>query len=287
MPVLEPAGKASVRVGDIRLTYLPDGTARLDAARFYSPSMTPKEIDAHREYFDSEGRTVTTVGGILVQTGRLKILVDSGLGQRNVETPLSKVHGGALDDSLASEGISRSDIDMVVFTHLHIDHVGGAVSGLDGRAEVLFPRSTYAMAAEEWEWWSTSDYPKRLGIEDLGAALPDRVQVIEGEGEFAPGLSLIHTPGHTTGHSSIVVSSGGERAVIMGDVVHSDFQFENAIWGSSADMDAETARQSRERIFTELQDPATITANGHFSGFVFGRVRSANGRRYWVPGVEA
>ena len=285
MPSPEPAGKASVTVGDIRLTYLPDGSARLDAARFYS-NMSPEELACHRDRFDKDGRLVASLGGILIETAGLKVLVDSGIGDRNMETAVSRLAGGQLDASLASEGFTRADIDIVAFTHLHLDHVGGAIKSVDGVADVLFPHSRYAIAAEEWDWWSNSDYPKRLGIESLGTALPDRVQPLDGEGEFAPGLSLMHTPGHSKGHSSIVVSSRGERAIILGDVIHADFQFDDPIWGASADVDPIQARQSRERIFAELDDIATITANGHFSGFVFGHVRSAQGRRYWVPGTS-
>jgi glyoxylase-like metal-dependent hydrolase (beta-lactamase superfamily II) len=97
----------------------------------------------------------------------------------------------------------------------------------------------------------------------------------------APGVTLLTTPGHTPGHQSIVISSGADRALIVGDVLHCPAQLPEAEWSVLFDVDAALARKTREALLAELDGTAATLGCSHFPDAVFGRVLKANGKRYW------
>jgi glyoxylase-like metal-dependent hydrolase (beta-lactamase superfamily II) len=100
---------------------------------------------------------------------------------------------------------------------------------------------------------------------------------------IAPGVNVIATPGHTPGHASVVVSSGQERAFILGDVIACPAQLEETEWSGLGDMDPALARRSQEAVAQEAEASGALLAAAHFPGLTFGRVLRGEGRRYWAP----
>lgn len=278
-----PAIQQSVQVGDVRITYLPDGVAATAPTLFF-PGSRADLWDAHRRYLDGDGRVVMTIGGFLVESGDRKILVDTGIG--DVHIPVDALDGyftgGRFMESLKATGVSPAEIDTVAFTHFHLDHVGWVSSG----GALNFPNATYLAGAGEFDFWHgvTDEALAALGPhpEAVQAPLEHRLEVAEDGATVAPGVTALATPGHTPGHVSFVISSGTDRAIVMGDAIHCPLQFEEQDLTIFADIDAALARRTREKIAAELEgSPQTIAGVGHFPDAVFGRLVTGQGRR-WV-----
>src|SRR4051794_38325900 len=123
-----PAGIRSVRLGEMRVSYVPDGAARLRPRDLF-PDTTSEVWAARPEFMDRSGNLVASIGGLLVENGDRALLIDAGIGpqsSRESDGPLAEMHGGALLDSLAELGRRPGEIEAVAITHLHPDHLGWA-----------------------------------------------------------------------------------------------------------------------------------------------------------------
>ena len=284
-----PARQSEITVGDIRIAYLPDGHARIAPTAFF-PASTPEGWKPHGKWLDEEGRLVATIGGFLIRTGGRNVLVDVGFGAKEVEFPgYGPFVGGRLLESLKQAGLEPADIDTIVYTHLHLDHVGWTSRAAGETRALTFPNARHLMMAAEWQHWHGTDQPVGPSPREVQQPLENRVEWLSDGQTVAPGVNVLASPGHTPGHVSVVVSSGAQRAIILGDVVHCPVQLDEADWSCVFDVDPKLARRTRERMWAELEDPSTVGAGGHFSDFVFGRLMLAEGKRQWtvtapVPG---
>jgi glyoxylase-like metal-dependent hydrolase (beta-lactamase superfamily II) len=279
MPATAPI--QSLTIGDIRLTYLPDGETRLAPTAFF-PASTEEGWKLHPEWLDEEGRLLASIGGFLVQSGDRTVLVDGGFGPRHVEFPgFGPFDGGRLLDSLAETGVGPEQIDAVVYTHLHLDHCNASVRRDGDDWSLAFPNARFLIREAEWNQWAGKNDPAAI-YEETEAAIRDRVDLYDADRTVAPGVSVMSTPGHTPGHNSIVVSSGSERAIIMGDVIHCPVQLDEEEWGCVFDVDPALARATRDKLLAELEGSDTLMAAGHFSDFSFGRVMRGEGRRLFT-----
>ena len=168
----------------------------------------------------------------------------------------------------------------MIYTHLHLDHVNASVRRDDDAWRLAFPNARFLVRSSEWSHWTGKNDPAGL-YEETEAAITDRVDLYDSDQTVAPGVSIMSTPGHTPGHNSVVISSGTERAIILGDVVHCPVQLEEEEWGCVFDVDPALARSTRDKPLAELEGSNTVMAGGHFSDFTFGRVMRAEGRRMW------
>ncbi|MDQ1502228.1 MAG: hypothetical protein QOI86_5568 [Actinomycetota bacterium] len=278
----KPAALSSINVGDIKLTYLPDGEAHIAAMGMF-PASTPEGWVEHKQYLDDEGRVVSTLGGFLVETGDRKILVDLGFGKNHVEIPdFAVFDGGRFMENLAQTGVKPDDIDLVLYTHLHVDHTGWTSQAHGDGHRLTFSNAAHYLGAAEMKHWEQPD-ESGVGPSPEACLQPLQSQVEFGEDgqTVAPGVTLLATPGHTPGHQSIVLSSGTDRALILGDVLHCPAQLPEAEWSVLFDVDQALARSTREKVLAELEDSTTMLACSHFSEAVFGRVVRGNGKRYW------
>jgi glyoxylase-like metal-dependent hydrolase (beta-lactamase superfamily II) len=276
----QPAKQDSITLGEIRLTYLPDGEAHFVPTALL-PASTEEAWRLHRGLLDEDGRLVTALGGFLIETGDRKVVVDLGLGDISAEFPhFATMAGGRLLDSLRRTGVSPEDVDTVVFTHLHMDHTGW--TSRDG--VLTFPNARHVTSEAEWAHWQRDETGTGPDAETVVGPLSTRIEHAGGGDAIAPGVNLMSTPGHTPGHCSVVLSSGSARAVILGDVMVCPAQIANAEWGVIFDVDPAMARRTREQLLAELEGVETTVANGHFSGTVFGRVLPGEAARRWVAG---
>ena len=278
----EPAAQMRVTVGDVRITYLPDGQSRFIATAMF-PKSSPEAWEAHREWLDEESRIVSTIGGFLVETPGNKVVVDTGFGPSQFEFPgFGPIGGGWFLESLANTGVSADDIDTVIYTHLHVDHTGWTSREAAEGRRLTFPNARHVVRGAEWDFWGGKDDPAGPGVEGFQQPLENRLDLADDGDTVVPGITLVATPGHTPGHSCLVISSGNERAIILGDITHCPVQLEESEWACVFDVDQDLGRQSRERMWEELEKGSTTAAASHFANVVFGRLMSAEGRRQWV-----
>jgi glyoxylase-like metal-dependent hydrolase (beta-lactamase superfamily II) len=282
-----PAPLESIDVGDIRVTHLPDGDVSISASAVF-PAGSQELWDAHPDLFDDDGLLLMTLGGFLIETGDRKILVDLAFGDMTVQFPpvQAEFRGGKLLASLRKAGVEPGDVDTVFYTHLHLDHVGWTAQN----GSLTFPNARHVAGEGEFEFWQgvTDEGLAAVGPhpEAVQAPLADRIESVADGETIAAGVNVLATPGHTPGHCSLVVSSGEDRAIILGDVIHCPLQLSESDLRLIFDVDSDAAARTRERIAAELEgDAGTIGASCHFSGSVFGRVVKGTGRR-WVGLVE-
>ncbi|TMB67159.1 MAG: MBL fold metallo-hydrolase [Chloroflexi bacterium] len=214
------------------------------------------------------------------------VLIDTGLGQIN----MMGFTGGSLISELASVGVKPEEIDAVFVTHLHVDHCGTVAHVQGDTARPAFPNATYSWTAEEQSHWTGSVMDSAFITADQKAYLKGMFSSVEGRFEpvkdgqaLAPGLNVISTPGHTPGHAGVVLSSGADRAFILGDAISCPVQLTETEWSGLGDMDPKLARQSQEVVVREAEATGALLTAAHFPGLTFGRVLMGEGRRYWQP----
>jgi glyoxylase-like metal-dependent hydrolase (beta-lactamase superfamily II) len=275
------ASLQSITVGDIHVTYVPDGETRLNPTAIF-PASTEEGWKLHPEWLDEEGQLLASIGGLLVETGDRKVLVDAGLGPRHVEFPgFGPFDGGHLLENLTLRGVEPAQIDTVVFTHLHLDHINALTRREDDAWVLAFPNARFLIREPEWRHWAGKNDPAGI-YQETEECIQDRVDLFDSDQTAAAGVSLLSTPGHTPGHNSVVISSGTERAIILGDVVHCPVQLEEEEWACVFDVDGALARSTRDKLLAELEGSRTVVAGGHFADFTFGRIMRGEAKRQWV-----
>jgi glyoxylase-like metal-dependent hydrolase (beta-lactamase superfamily II) len=208
---------------------------------------------------------------LLVDTGAHRILIDTGAGPMAPST-------GFLEASLARAGFTLNDIDLVVLSHVHPDHIGGLALD-DGT--LRFPNATVLMSRREYDFWHSAELRSRLGtgsvygipeVENLMAGwidkyLPpvrDRMKWLAGGSEIAPGMEAIDAPGHTPGHLGIAIYSRSESLLYAGDVLLLQNQVVHPDWTSTFDLDAQMLIATRHELLDRAATDRSIVFHYHF-----------------------
>ena len=195
-----------MKIGSLLLESLVDGAGHEDPREvLFRPEIPGDPWDDHTELLTAEGNLELSVGGYLIRTGDRNILVDAGVG--TIDN--GKYRGGQFLESLKSHGLDPADITDVVFTHLHFDHVGWATK----KGAVVFENATYRVHKLDWEHFVESPGAEPGAVRKL-KPLESRLELFAGDLTLAPGLDARHTPGHTPGSTTFIVSSEGQRAAL-------------------------------------------------------------------------
>ncbi|MFN0146928.1 MAG: MBL fold metallo-hydrolase [Dehalococcoidia bacterium] len=274
-----------MRIGTFEILPVIDGEMRVQPTQAFAKT-SEADWSPHRALLSDDGMLTMCLGGFLVRggPGGKVVLVDIGLGHFAMG---GQQLGGRLIDSLAAHGHSPADITDVIFSHLHLDHVGWATTE-DGKP--TFANATYRCDQRDWDYWidSPSDaiagVPKEFADLQKQALTPlaDRIQTWKADVTIVPGISAVHAPGHTPGSSLTVVADGTDRAMLLGDAVHCPVELLEDEWSGLGDVDPDLARRTRVALARELEGKDTPIAGAHFPGLAFGRLLKGEGRRRWV-----
>ena len=268
----------TMQIGDLEVLSLFDGKASVPATGAYRTGPTglkggdAADWEPHQDLLD-DGMVEFVFGGFLVRgAGDRVILVDGGIGA--APDPQYGLGGGELLASLGAVGVAPAEVTDVLFTHLHFDHIGWAST--DGVA--TFPNATYRCDRRDWDHFVGSDESATARLRPV----EDRFEPWDGDASLAPGVDTRLCAGHTPGSALVVLSSGNQRALLLGDVVHCAVELLDDEWAGVADVDPAMAQEARNALARELEGTDVPVAAAHFPGLRFGRVLSGQGRRQWV-----
>lgn len=258
--------------------------------RFILPQATREEvkkIDWLAPHFaDIEGNLIMSIHALVIETPTQKIIVDTCIGndkERSIPN-WSNLQLPFLGD-LAAAGYDRHDIDTVMCTHLHVDHVGWNTMKVDDQWVPTFPNARYLMAEQEFTYWDSADADElNDGIMDdsvrpvFDAGLADLVAL---DHRICDEVYLEPTLGHTPGHVSVHIESEGAEALITGDCIHHPCQIERLDWASSADYDQTASTRTRHNLMAKYADTDTLIIGTHFATPTAGHLKSRD-EGYWL-----
>ncbi len=282
----------TMSIGVIEVLSMLDAVGEIDDPDILDPHHGPSDSvwDPYRTMypaaFAAPGGWRLHVRSTLLRAGGRTVLVDTGVGDAGSPAMRWFPTPGRLRESLAACGTSPGEVDVVVLTHAHDDHIGGTVTA-DG--EPTFPNARYVINRIELEWQEAcaKDFAEdRVIWNRLLAPLISlgMLQPVDGDYEVMPGIVTRHLPGHTPGHQVVQVRDGADSLVISGDSINHPAQLHEPELGTGPDEDVETAIQSRRMLIGELLDSDCMMAPAHFAE-PFGRVVSdgPSGRVAWIP----
>ncbi|MGH7931694.1 MAG: MBL fold metallo-hydrolase [Candidatus Binataceae bacterium] len=283
---------ASWQIGNARVTRLQEqeplwkGTMVLGDA---TPDNVKREGDWLKPFTDDNGRFRLSIHALVVESEGRRIVVDTCVGndkKRPGFADWNDLHLPFLAE-FDKAGFTRESIDTVVCTHLHLDHVGWNTTLDNGRWVPTFPKARYLMGQREWDHWSKFD-----GSADFKNPIEDSVRPVidAGQAELVqPDLKITSevwlepTPGHTPGHMSVRISSGGENAVITGDLIHHPIQIAHPDWICGFDVDPKLGSDTRKNFVERFCDQPIQVIGTHFAGPTAGHIVRRGGTFRFEP----
>jgi glyoxylase-like metal-dependent hydrolase (beta-lactamase superfamily II) len=276
-------------VGKVKITKVVE-LETVGSTRFILPLATNEEIQKLPwlipHFATDEGRLKMSIHSLIIETPSRRILVDTGLGndKEGRRVPTWNNRKEPFLEKLTAAGFAPDSIDTVLCTHLHVDHVGWNTRLVDGKWVPTFAKARYVFGKTEYEHWRDhSDEPDKSAVfEDSVKPIADagRADLVASDARICDEITLISTPGHSPGHVSLHIKSGGEEGLLTGDVAHHPCQMAHLDWASTADSDPVRSTATRRELFGRFADTPTLVIGGHFNA---GRIqRDGNAFKYVV-----
>jgi glyoxylase-like metal-dependent hydrolase (beta-lactamase superfamily II) len=280
--------RGQIIVGDVEITAVTDaeGAFPLKLSAVF-PGVSEEHWRLYRrdfpECFVDLGTWHLHVGSFVLRKQDQVILVDTGIGP----TPpaLFGDMRGDLLHHLSQADVKPEDVRTVFLTHLHPDHVGW---NLDGGGKPTFPNARYVMSRIDWDAFHNPEVQKAFPfpyveqtltpLEKLGV-----LDLLDGETAISEEVVAMPAPGHTPGHMVLTISSRGQKAMILGDVLGHPAQVSEPELLFMFDMDQEQAVATRKKLLGRLEMDAMTAAQCHLPPPGFGLVVRTEGRRHWQP----
>lgn len=254
------------------------------------PASTPEALAEHMDWmapthFDvSTGKIIAAFQSYVVQTPHHTILIDTCVGEdKERANPNFHMKKWPWMNNLATLGLTPADIDIVMCTHLHPDHVGWNTRLHDGRWVPTFPNAKYVFARDEYHHWEQESArgAERIGLTFIDSVLPvveaGQAVLVDSDHEIETGLWLEPTPGHSPGHVIVNVESQGERGAFIGDLMHHPVQVPHPEWSTCFCWDMDMSAATRKKYVDGFTDSGTLILPAHFAGNTAGHIVNAGG----------
>jgi glyoxylase-like metal-dependent hydrolase (beta-lactamase superfamily II) len=281
-----------VRVGNVEIAVATDAEFRYAPAQFI-PGVSGEQWRPYLNGADPDDLYESRVTTYVVRSQGKNILVDSGVGVHG----LWRFGDGHLLDSLKELDLAPEDIDFVLPTHMHLDHVGWNTRPTPDGPVPTFTRASYLFQQADWDTYINDEFlygelenPMRKSTQEMMkvAVLPLKdsglMDLIGPEKAVTDEVTLLHTPGHTPGSVSVLVQSGTEAALLIGDVAHNPAQLTETDWTPAIDVDQSLSKRSRKALVEQAQRLNALVAGGHLGApdaSAFGRMIVMDGRPMW------
>jgi glyoxylase-like metal-dependent hydrolase (beta-lactamase superfamily II) len=270
------------KIGDFQATVISDGYGQIPVGPIFATNASEAEVVLVLQANFMQPVIQITNNMLVVDTGRERILVDSGFGEK-----LGPSFGSfpALQANLRRAGITPESIDLVVTSHGHLDHIGGLVtkSGV-----VAFPKAQFAFVDTEWNYWTGSRYESEVNSSPMPdpfkkgtilaarenlPLLADRSRFVKQDGEITTGVHFVPAPGHSPSHALILFTSGKEQFLHMGDAAHNPVtSLQHPDWTPVFDYEPAQAIKSRKAILDRVATDRTMVMGYHFPFPAIGHV---------------
>jgi len=263
-------------VGDMRVDrIIEQEIPGFDPFEFF-PNLTKEEFEAQRSMLEpnaldpASGELIFAMQSFVVRAGGKNILIDTCIGNDKDRPTRPNWHmktDTTYMDALKAAGLTVQDIDFVMCTHLHPDHVGWNTRLEDGRWVPTFPNARYVFSEKELDYWTeTNKKTSILHFEDsvLPIVEAGRTQLVRSDDELVSGIQLLPTPGHTPDHYSVRLLSGGKEAIVTGDLIHSPLQCACTHLHSRPDVDREQGLKTRNSFMDKYCETDVLIAATHF-----------------------
>jgi glyoxylase-like metal-dependent hydrolase (beta-lactamase superfamily II) len=283
----------TTQLGDISITRIVEQQAPLFDALTFLPDLTPELLAEHSHWLapdaldPASGKLILAIQSYLVRTPHHTILVDTCVGNDKTLPAHAFWHqqkSTAYMRQLAEAGVGVEDIDYVMCTHLHVDHVGWNTRLENGRWVPTFPKAKYLFADKELAYWTAkhAETPNPIFAESvLPIVSAGRTQAITSSSALNDHVRLEPTPGHTPDHYAVQLGRGSTSAVLSGDLIHSPIQLRFPDISMRADTDRAQSAQTRRRFLECYCDTETLVCTAHFPSPSMGKVRrSAEGFKF-------
>lgn len=272
----------SFRIGALEVVALSDGAPDRELGGFFHGVDTAEWTRA-LGITDPADPVPFNFGTFLVRGDGHTTLIDTGFGAPGRE--LGVPGGGELPLRLGELGVQPGEIDTIVVTHLHGDHCGWLTDD-DHDGELTFPEAIVYLSRVELEYWTTAasdDNPMAAGARNRINPVREARHVATFDGEYAVNSSLttVPTPGHTPGHTSVMLTSEGEHLLILGDAAHHPVHLERHDWIPGVDLDKEESQRSRRKLAELAAERDATVTGGHFPILTLGKVRRVEGGFRW------
>jgi glyoxylase-like metal-dependent hydrolase (beta-lactamase superfamily II) len=288
-------GNQEWKIGDITVTTVIERRTEVPRGDFL-PTTTDDGLARHRDWLhpwalDDAGQLLFVIQALCVEAAGQKIVVDTCVGPRQLPEIYAWVaNDGSFIKALAAAGFGRDDVDLVICTHLHFDHVGWNTMLEDGKWVPTFRKARYLVARPEYEHWkATSEEEKAasnvFNFDDAVTPLFDAgvVDLVGTDHRVSDAIRLVPTPGHTPGHVSVRITSQGEDALITGDCAHHPVQLAEPAWYSVADGDPEMSSATRRHLIGEYADTPVLIIGTHFRPPAAGHLVTDEGGVHFRP----
>jgi glyoxylase-like metal-dependent hydrolase (beta-lactamase superfamily II) len=262
---------AHVRIGSATVISLSDTEQPYPATTVYHEA--GDALSAYAGLLTEAGEVLLNFACFVIQADGRTVLVDTGWGPG---------YQGRLLDELDGAGIRPEAIDAVIFTHLHGDHIGWNIVQDGDESRPRFSRARYLVPEADWHHYrSQPEMPalfreQILPLESLGV-----MDLVDGDHVLSPSVTTVATPGHTPGHLSVAVTSGGEHGFILGDVVISAVDAQEPGWVNRFDWDQDLAVRTRNAVVDRLERERSLVGASHLPKPGLGRFVRRDGRRTW------
>ncbi len=239
-------------LGDFELTILSDGDYRSDGGAFFG--VVPKVLWERKMPADNKNRILAGLNSLLVRTGDHTVLIETGIGEKLSER-LARIycHQPRLLESLAAAGVAPEEIDLVLNTHLHFDHCGWNTVRRGERLAATFPRAKYYVQKGEWEHGARQLERDRISYrsENYDPLIESgQMELLTGDREIAPGISVRVLPGHTRHMQAVMIESRGQRACYISDLIPTTAHLKPT-WVMAYDLFPLETIENRKRVYAE------------------------------------